>query len=444
MTMLNMKLLISVTAAVGALSNAAFAQGGPQSIAEKVARMSSTSTLPLPLGKPEDAGMSSVRLAEIGKTLKADIDSGQIPGAVVAVARRGKVVYFEAFGYRDKAASVPMTTDTIFAIASMTKPVTAVAALTLYEQGKLLIDDPVSKYLPKLADMKVAVLDASGDKILDTVPAARKITIQDLMRHTSGIIYGGRGSTAVHKLYPSGSIALTKTTGAEFIDKLGGLPLLHQPGAVWDYGFGLDVLGVVVESLTEQTLGQVFQERIFKPLGMVDTHFQIPADKVARYANVLPTDPVTGQPQTRTDLTSPMKLECGGGCLASTASDYLRFALMLKDKGKLGDARVLSRKTVEYMLANQLGPDVKNLIGNADPVRADYGFGLGLAVRTTPGIVRVSGSVGEFSWPGASGTNWWVDPQEDLTVVFMAHSPGPIRWHYRQVITALVNQAIAD
>jgi len=400
---------------------------------------------PLPRAKPEAVGLSSERLAEIAKTLKADIERGQIPGAVVAIARRGKLVYFEAFGYRDKAAGTPMTTDTIFNIASMTKPMTAVAALQLYEQGKLLMDDPVATYVGKFADMQVAVMDGKKESIVDKVPAMRKITIQDLFRHTSGLIYGGRGTTAVHKLYPDGSgQAAASMTGAEFLDRLSGLPLLHQPGTVWDYGFGLDVLGLVVESLTEQTLGGYLQDHVFKPLGMVDTHFLIPADKAQRYAKALSNDPTTGRPQSLQPLTQPLKFECGGGCAASTADDYMRFALMLMNKGKLGDARILARKTTEYMLSNQLGPDVKNLIGNADPTRADYGFGLGLAVRTTPGVVRVMGSVGDFSWPGASGTNWWADPQEDLAVVFMAHSPGPIRWHYRQVINALVNQAIID
>jgi CubicO group peptidase (beta-lactamase class C family) len=400
---------------------------------------------PLPRGKPEEAGMSSARLGEIAKTLNADIARGRIPGAVVAIARRGKLVYFEAFGYRDKVAGVPMTIDTIFNIASMTKPMTAVAALQLYEQGRLLMDDPVAKYFPKFADMKVAVLDAKGESIVATVPAARKITIQDLYRHTSGLIYGGRGSTAVHKLYPAGSgPAAGALSGVEFLDKLAAQPLLHQPGAVWDYGFGLDVLGLVVEQLSEQTLGGYLRDNVLKPLGMADTYFLIPADKAQRYAKALPNDPDTGQPQSLMALTQPSKFECGGGCAASTASDYLRFALMLMNKGQYRDGRVLARKTVDYMLSNQLGPEVRNLIGNADPTRADYGFGLGLAVRTTPGIARTMGSVGDFSWPGASGTNWWADPREELAVVFMAHSPGSIRWHYRQVINALVYQAIAD
>jgi CubicO group peptidase (beta-lactamase class C family) len=400
---------------------------------------------PLPRAKPEEAGMSSERLALIGKTVNAEIARDQLPGAVLAIARRGKLVYFETFGYRDKTAGAPMTTDAIFNIASMTKPMVAVGALQLYEQGKLLMDEPLAKYFPKFASMQVAVMDAKKESILETVPAARKITIQDLFRHTSGLIYGGRGTTAVHKLYPEGSgQAAAAMTGAEFLDHLSSRPLLYQPGTVWDYGFGLDVLGLIIEQLTEQSLGDYLQQNVWKPLGMADTGFLIAADKAARYAAALPNDPVSGNPQSMTPLTQRTKFECGGGCAASTASDYLRFALMLMNKGKSGDARILGPKTVEYMLSNQLAPDVKNLIVNGDPTRADYGFGLGLAVRTTPGVVRMMGSVGDFSWPGASGTNWWADPHEELAVVWMAHSPGPIRWKYRQMINALVYQAIVD
>jgi CubicO group peptidase (beta-lactamase class C family) len=401
---------------------------------------------PLPRAKPEAVGMSSERLAEIGKVLNADIERGRIPGAVVAIARKGKLVYFEAFGYRDKAAGVPMTTDTIFNIASMTKPMVAVGALMLYEQGQLALEDPLARYFPEFKEMRVAVMNDSGESILETVPAARPITIRDLMRHTSGIVYGGRGSTVVHKMYPSGSgAAAISMTEPEFVDKVSSVPLLYQPGTVWDYGFGIDLLGLVMESMTGQKLGEYLQQRLFKPLGMVDSGFVLRPDQVARYAKALPNDPDTGRPQTiEPNLAQGAKFECGGGCAGSTASDYLRFAQMLLDKGKLGHVRILGRKTVEYMTSNQLGPEVKNLVANADPTRADYGFGLGLAVRTTPGIVRLMGSVGDFSWPGASGTNWWVDPHEQLAVVFMAHSPGPIRWHYRYLINALVDQAIVD
>jgi CubicO group peptidase (beta-lactamase class C family) len=294
--------------------------------------------------------------------------------------------------------------------------------------------------------MQVATLDPKGETITATVPAAQQITLRHLMMHTSGLVYGGRGNTAVHKLYPGGSsIAGAAMNGAEFMDELAKLPLLHQPGAVWDYGFGLDLLGQVVEKVSGQPLGKYFEESITKPLGMTDTGFFIPPEKAARYAKALPKDPDTGLAQSVAPvLTQPLKFECGGGCLSSTAGDYMRFALMLMNKGAYGETRILGRKTAEYMLTNQLAPEVKNLIANADPTRADYGFGLGLAVRTDAGRGKLMGSAGDFNWPGASGTNWWADPKEELAVVFMAHSPGPIRWHYRQVINALVYQAIVD
>jgi CubicO group peptidase (beta-lactamase class C family) len=401
---------------------------------------------PLPRAKPEEVGMSSERLARIGATLKADIEAGRIPGAVVAIARHGKLVMFDAYGWRDKAAGAPMTTDTIFNIASMTKPMTTVGALMLYEQGKLLIDDPLSKYFPKFAAMRVAARDGANEPTADTVPANRPITIQDLMRHTSGLIYGGRGNTSVHKMYPAGSAdAARDYDGAAFMDKLASLPLLYQPATVWDYGFGIDVLGLTIENITKQTLGQYLKANLFTPLGMTDTGFAIAREKAARYAKPLPADPDTGKPQARSpELTEPLKFECGGGCGASTASDYLRFAMMLMNGGRSGETHLLGRKTVDYMLSDQLGPNIKNLVGNADPTRADFGFGLGLAVRTTPGVVRMMGSVGQFSWPGASGTDWWVDPKEDLAVVYLAAAPGPIRWHYRQKINALVYQAIVE
>lgn len=400
----------------------------------------------LPRAKPEEVGLSSERLARVSEVLKADIAAGRIPGAVIAIARHGKLVMFEAYGWRDKAAGVAMTTDTIFNIASMTKPMTTVGALMLYERGQLLIGDPLSKYFPKFSNMRVAARDANGEPTAETVPAVRQITIQDLMRHTSGLIYGGRGTTLVHKMYPSGSAdASREYDGIAFADKLASLPLLYQPATVWDYGFGLDLLGLTIEQISGQTLGQYLKANLFGPLGMSDTGFSISAEQAARYARPLPNDPDTGKPQARSpELTQPLKFECGGGCAASTASDYLRFAMMLMSQGRSGEARLLGPRTVAYMLSDQLGPNIRNLIGNADPTRADYGFGLGLAVRTTPGVVKMMGSVGQFSWPGASGTDWWVDPKEELAVVYMSAAPGPIRWHYRQTINALVYQAIVD
>jgi CubicO group peptidase (beta-lactamase class C family) len=398
---------------------------------------------PLPFARPETVGMSSARLDRIGAVMKSDIAAGRIPGAVVAIARHGKLVAFDAYGWRDKAAGLPMTTDTIFNIASMTKPMTAVGALMLYEQGRILMDDPLSKYFPKFANSRVAGRDAKGDPTLETVPANRAIIVQDLLRHTSGLIYGSRGATVIHKMYPGGTD--DAASGAAFLDRLASLPLLWQPGSTWDYGFGLDVTGQIIEKLSGLTLGAYLKANLFAPLGMKDTGFNVPPEKALRYARPLPADPDTGAPQSRSpELTKPLNFDCGGGCAASTAGDYLRFASMLLHQGRAGNTRILGSKTVEFMTSNQLGSEVKNLVVNADPTRANFGFGLGVAVKTSTGNTRLMGSVGAFNWPGASGTDWWVDPKEDLVVVYMSAAPGPLRWHYRQVINALVYQSITD
>lgn len=399
---------------------------------------------PLPRVDPAQAGFSAEGLDRIGAVLDRDIAAGKLPGAVLAIARDGKLVFLKAYGYRDKAAGTPMTTDTIFSIASMTKPMTAVATLALAERGDLVIDEPVSTYLPgRFTESKVAVVDAAG-AMTGTVPATRPITTRDLLTHTSGLVYGGRGATAVHKLYPAGSVAAAgELDETQFLDKLSAAPLLNQPGAVWDYGFGLDVAGLVVEAVGGRSLPDALAETVFTPLGMADTGFVVPPGKADRYAKALPNDPATGRPQSLgIDALKPTRFPCGGGCAVSTAGDYLRFAEMLRNGGSFAGKRVLSPAMASSMVTNQLGPNVRNLIGNADPTRADYGFGLGLAVRTTPGIVRLLGTVGDFSWPGATGTNWWVDPVRGLSVVFMAHTPGPARWHYRYVINTLVYQAM--
>jgi CubicO group peptidase (beta-lactamase class C family) len=395
---------------------------------------------PLPRAKPESVGMSSARLARIGAALKADVDKGRTPGAVIGVARKGKLVYFEAVGFRDKDAGAPMTTDAIFSIASMTKPMVSVALLQLYEEGKVLLSDPVGKYLPQLADRRVA---ASLDNPAETVPAVRQPTLQDILRHTAGLLYGGRGTSALHKMYPASSSSSGRgMTGEEFLAKLGTLPLAYQPGTVWDYSLAVDVNGLVVEKLSGKTLGEYLRERVWTPLGMGDTGFRVPPDKAGRYAKALASDPDTGKPPVVLDLTQPLKFECGGGCAASTAGDYLRFAQMLANKGRLGKAQILGRKTVEFMTTDHLGAEVRNGIPQVDPARVGYGFGLGVAVRRQDGISPINGSAGDYSWGGAYGTFFWVDPKQELVVVYMAHTPGPVRQHYRALLGALVYQAI--
>ncbi len=401
-----------------------------------------SSAQPLPGAKPEAVGLSSERLARIGQALQRDIDGGRLPGAVVAIARKGKLVYFEAFGFRDKAAGEPMRKDAIFNINSMTKPLVAVGALTLVEEDLLLLNDPVGKYLPALAKMKVAVLRSggSGEPTVEIEPARRAPTIQDLMRHTAGITNGSEANT-VSRLY----IGLPgERSGAEFIEKLGTIPLQYQPGTKWGYSLGFDVLGVVIENVTRKTLGQHLSERVFTPLGMVDTAFQLSTINAKRHAKPLPTDPDTGNAQSVRDPQLPRKLECGGGCAYSTTSDYLRFAQMLLNRGTLDGTRLLGRKTVEHMAADQIGPEVDVEALRNYPNINGYGFGLGVAVRRGTGVAGIMGSPGDFHWGGAGGTYFWVDPKEELAVVFMAATPGAARLHYRQTITSLVLQAIVD
>jgi len=402
---------------------------------------------PLPRARPESVGLSAERLERIALVLRADIERGLLPGAVVAIARKGRLAYYESFGYLDKAAGTPMPKDAIFAIASMTKPMVGVGIMMLVEESRIAMTDPVSKWFPALGKLPVGVTkaDAAGQMILETVPAKREMTIQDLLRHTSGLTYGGRGSTPVHKMYPASSAySGANFTSQEFMERLGKLVLLYQPGTAWEYGFSTDVLGLVIEAETGQTLGTFLQERLWKPLAMVDTSFVVPPEKAKRYAKALPADPNTGKPQTVPDRTKPSKFECGGGCAASTTADYVRFAQMLLNRGRLGEERILGSKTVDYMTADHLGPEIANYIERTDPTRANYGFGLTMAVRRGTGGPGIMGSPGDFTWGGANGTNFWVDPKEQLVVVFMAHTPGPIRLHYRKVINALVLQAMVD
>jgi CubicO group peptidase (beta-lactamase class C family) len=405
--------------------------------------MSATS---LPRTAPESVGMSSTRLARIITVLNKEIAEGQLPGAVIAIARRGQLVFHEAVGYLGPDQSTPMPRDALFAIASMTKPVTGVAGLLLWEEGRLGLADPIERSLPQLGNRRVAVLTESvlaGQGPIETVPAERSITIQDLMRHTSGLTYGGRGTTAVHALYPASSNAAGATLDtASFLERLAAAPLLYQPGTVWDYGLSIDVIGLVVEAISGQTLGAFLEQHLFRPLGMLDTSFQVPQDKVARLARPLPRDPDTGAAQSVPDRAQALRFECGGGGLASSALDYLHFAQMLLAGGILGETRILGRKTVEAMRTNRMTPDIENRIAQLDPNSEGYGFGLTVAVRDK--VSTLMGSLGDFYWNGAYGTLWWADPAEDLAVVFMAQVPGEQRRRFRPLINALVYQALTE
>lgn len=394
---------------------------------------------------PEHAGMSAARLARIAPALQAEVDAGRLPGAVVGIARKGRLVYLQAIGFRDKAKGVAMPIDAIFSIASMTKPMTSVAALMFYEEGRLLLSDPVSKHLPQLKDMKVGSLKPGADGKADVVLAAaeREMTIQDLLRHTSGLSYREFGGTEIDKLYPSGLPALAMT-GPEFLDALAKAPLRHQPGTAFQYSLSTDVLGLVVEKVAGKGLFEVLKDRVWQPLGMSDTHFGIATDKGNRQALPFAVDPQTGKASTIVHQPGQMlKFACGGACAVSTAADYLRFAEMLRLGGAFGGQRILGRKTVELMTANHLNPAMLAAL-RPGQIAAGYGFGLGVATRLEAGVANLLGSQGDFDWSGAFGTTFWVDPKEELSVVFMSQQGGLQRILMRQLIRTLVMAAVVD
>jgi CubicO group peptidase (beta-lactamase class C family) len=323
----------------------------------------------------------------------------------------------------------------------MTKVMAAVGGLTFYEEGKLPLNAPISNWLPQFKDMKVGQVDADGN--LKLVPAKNQITIQDLMRHTNGLTYGGRGATPVHKFYPAGSApAAVQYSAQEFIDKLASAPLLYEPGTVWDYGFGLDVLGIIEERIAGKPLDAVLKERIWSKVGMPNTSFELAEKDRVRLAQPLPIDPLTGKPQKVDILTQKVKFDCGGSCAYSTVGDYIRFGQMLLNGGSLEGKRVLGPQTVAFMTSNHLNKDIKNNVGATEPGRVGYGFGLGVAVRTDRGLSSINGNVGDFTWNGAYGTVFWADPKEQMVVVMMGVAPGEIRKVHREQLNAVIYGAL--
>ncbi len=399
---------------------------------------------PLPSIAPDQAGFSSAGLNRIDQFFEREIASNRVPGAVIAVARDGKLVYYKAHGFLDKDAKKPMPKDAIFQLASMTKIMTSVAGLSLNEEGRLPLKSTLDTYFPAFAKMNHGVVSASGEI---TLQPAKPIYIHDLYRHTSGIAYGGRGNTAVHKLYPSGSaVAATQFTGDELMAKLATLPLLHQPGTVWDYSLATDVLGLVIEKVEGKRLNDVMKTRIWDKVRMSDTTFDLSPEKRARIARPLPIDPITGKPQRIASLDPAVKnkFDCGGACAFGSVGDFVRFGQMLLNGGVIDGKRVLSPKTVALMTSDHLGPNIKNQVAGTEPHRDGYGFGLGVAVRMHPGVAAISGSVGEYSWNGANGTQFFVDPKERLVVVVGTSAPGEIRKYYREQISALVYGAMTE
>ena len=399
----------------------------------------------LPRVKPEQVGMSSQRLQVLTDKLKADVAAKKIPGAVLLIARHGKVAYFESVGKLGPADDVPMSRDGIFRIYSMSKPITTVAAMMLVEDGRLKLEDPVSMYLPEFAKPLVGVEKPGpdGKPVLETVPARRQITVQDLMRHTSGITYGFFGPGLVKKAYDEAGLFKDDLNNDEFSRRVAALPLAYQPGTTWDYSHSTDILGRVVEVVSGQSLLQFEQARILGPLEMRDTSFYVTdTTKQPRIAEPFANDRSIGSNADFNDPRVTRRWESGGGGMVSTARDYARFLQMLLNGGTLDGKRILGPQTIAFMTADHATTGAGITPGPLYLPGAGYGFGLGFAVRRSNGEAPVPSAAGEYNWAGAGGTSMWVDPRNDMLVVFMAQSPSQ-RGYLRNLVRNMVYSAIA-
>jgi CubicO group peptidase (beta-lactamase class C family) len=392
-------------------------------------------TPPLPEAKPESLGLSKSRLQRLSDAFQREIDKGTIPGATIMVARRGQIGWFDALGRQNPADPAPMAHDTIFRIFSMTKPIVSVGVMILVEEGHLLLDDLIAKFIPEFADQKVGV-ESSGK--LELVPLKRPITIQDLLRHTSGITYEHTGNGLVQKLYQQSRVRSRKINNAEHAALVASLPLICQPGAEWNYSRSTDILGRLIEVVSGQSLGAFLNQRILAPLQMTETAFHTGAANATWLAEPFATDPWTGDEVQLFSMLEKPVMESGGGGLVSTTMDYARFAQMLLNGGELDGARIIGRKTLEWMTADHLDPNVKIQGTLTQP---GHSFGLGFGVRTQTGLASTAGSPGQFFWSGMGGTFFWIDPKEDLFAVFMSQGPGQ-RVHTRAVMRNLVYAAI--
>ena len=380
---------------------------------------------PQAIATPEEIGFSGAGFARIDAYLKNEIAGNKIPGAMMVIHRNGRTAYATSLGVRDPATKAPMTENTIFRIYSMSKPITTVAAMMLVEEGKLQLEEPVSKYIPSFANVKVGVEKKGEDGAvgLDLVAVKRPMTIQDLMRHTSGLTYGFFGEGAVKKVYVEAKLGEGDFDNAEFAERLAKLPLAYQPGTTWDYSQSTDILGRVIEVVSGKSLYQFEKERLLDPLGMKDTAFYVgDTAKAALVAEPFPNDRSIGNNAEMADPRVVKKWESGGGGMVSTLSDYARFAQMILNGGTLDGRRYLSPRTIAYMGSNHISPSTGVVPGPYYLPGPGFGFGLGFAVRTEAGANHAEGSVGVMSWSGAGGTTFWVDPKENMFVVFMSQT----------------------
>jgi CubicO group peptidase (beta-lactamase class C family) len=392
-------------------------------------------TTPLPQAKPESLGLSPVRLQRMSDAFKREIDKGTIPGATIMVARKGHIGWFDALGRQSPAAATPMAHNTIFRIFSMTKPIASVGIMMLVEEGHFLLSDPVAKFIPEFANQKVGV-ESNGK--LDLVPLKRPMTVQDLLRHTSGITYDHTGNGLVQQLYQQSRLRSRKITNAEHASMVASLPLKCQPGDEWNYSRSTDILGRIIEVVSGKSLSAFLTERILAPLQMAETAFHTGETNAGRLAEPFSTDPWNGDKIQLFNMLEKPVMESGGGGLVSTTMDYARFCQMLLNGGVLDGERIIGRKTLQLMASNHLGPHVKV---DSPLMPPGHGFGLGFAVRTQGGIAPFMGSVGQFFWSGMGGTFFWIDPVEDLFAVFMSQGPGQ-RMYTRTLTRNLVYAAL--
>lgn len=368
-----------------------------------------------------EAGLSTNKLTSLKAHIDGYINSGRLVGATTLVARGGKIAHFETYGHIDKAAGTEMSKDAIFRIHSMTKPITTTALMMLWEEGKFKLEDPVSKYLPSFKGQRV-FSGVNEDESLSTVPAEREATIIDLMRHTSGLTYGVFGNTPVDQAYLKAGVIDPEASLGELVDRLGGIPLLYQPGKAWVYSLSVDVQGRLIEVLSGQSLADFFEDRIFKPLGMKDTGFYVKPDQAARLSELYAPNPETKKITAYrgdffSDVTIEPKAASGGGGLLSTTLDYFKFAQMIAGGGEYAGVRLLKKETVDLMRRDHLPAELKGIAGGTQGL----GFGLGFAVVKDTSKIGGKSTEGEYYWGGLANTMFWIDPKNDVIAIFMTN-----------------------
>ena len=393
---------------------------------------------------PADLGLSPHYTSRMLDVLQSEIDSKRLPGAVVMVVRHGRTAVLQSLGQQDPGTGVPMADDSIFRIYSMTKPIVSVAIMMLVEQGKLLLSDAVSRHLPEFTDQQVAVREGG---VAALRAPRRAATVQDLLRHTAGLTYEFLGSSEVQRQYAQARINARSRSNEAFSQALAAIPLMFEPGSVWEYSRATDVLGRLVEVASGQSLGGFLQQHILRPLGMVDTGFHVPAHQQHRIAQAFAHDPDGGIPMALFDPGEIPAMESGGGGLMSTARDYARFLQCLLNRGELDGVRLLAPRTVDYMTADHLGDIPVNGVDAPGAVNTllppGHGFGLGFAVRQHMGVSNVPGSAGLYYWGGIAGTSFFVDPAEDFFAMLLIQAPNQ-RDYYRPLFRNLVYACLAD